>query len=232
MPVRERRKELFSDLVRLKRLGMLLPGNEDVAAVRSRVESELGDTVSRRLAAEVLGMSHTALERWIAGGELPVVLALNGRPEVPVTELLELHDRVERERRAGRRQRLLEPSMKAARQRAAMLDPIALVSDGVRRDVDGHSRSDLRALAYHRALAPQLRRPIVSEARRQVLHWRDQGRIDRHYAEQWEDVLGRSIPEIRAAISEDSQRGRDLRQNSPFVGMLSEPERRRILQEL
>jgi hypothetical protein len=33
-------------------------------------------------------------------------------------------------------------------------------------------------------------------------------------------------------MSEDTQVARDLRQNSPFAGMLSEPERLKILQEV
>jgi CRISPR/Cas system-associated endoribonuclease Cas2 len=37
---------------------------------------------------------------------------------------------------------------------------------------------------------------------------------------------------VRRIIGEDSQRGRDLRQNSPFAGTLSEAERRRINEEI
>jgi hypothetical protein len=44
--------------------------------------------------------------------------------------------------------------------------------------------------------------------------------------------LRRPLAEIREAIAADDQRGRDLRQNSPFAGALSEPERRRILAEI
>jgi hypothetical protein len=56
--------------------------------------------------------------------------------------------------------------------------------------------------------------------------------MDDRYADQWEELLRRRLTEIRHAITADDQRGRDLRQNSPFAGVLSEPERRRILAEI
>jgi hypothetical protein len=40
------------------------------------------------------------------------------------------------------------------------------------------------------------------------------------------------VSEIRRIIGEDGERERDLRQNSPFAGTLSEPERRKLLAEL
>jgi hypothetical protein len=38
------------------------------------------------------------------------------------------------------------------------------------------------------------------------------------------------MAEIRKVIAADDERGRDLRQNSPLAGLLSEPERRKILE--
>ena len=58
---------------------------------------------------------------------------------------------------------------------------------------------------------------------------REQGRIDPRYADEWERVLRQPVPEIRRTIVEESQTGDDLRQSSPFAGMLSEPERQQIL---
>jgi hypothetical protein len=73
---------------------------------------------------------------------------------------------------------------------------------------------------------------MVDDALRQVWKWRDLGRIDPWYADQWEQILGRPLAEIRSVLGEDTPRGRDLRQNSPFAGMLSEAERRRINTEI
>jgi hypothetical protein len=38
------------------------------------------------------------------------------------------------------------------------------------------------------------------------------------------------IDRIARVISEDTQTGQELRQNSPFTGILSEPERRRVIE--
>jgi hypothetical protein len=56
--------------------------------------------------------------------------------------------------------------------------------------------------------------------------------MDPRYADQWDALLTRSMPEIRHALMERSQAADDLRQNSPLAGMLSEPERQRILAEV
>lgn len=37
---------------------------------------------------------------------------------------------------------------------------------------------------------------------------------------------------IRETISMDDERGRDLRQSSPLAGLLSEPERRKVLEQV
>ena len=229
----DRKAQLFDHILRLRRAGRELPDSRDIAAVRAALERELGETVSRRLAANLLGVSHTALARWITAGDLPTVYTAAGRVEVPVAALLDIYEEVERERASGRRARhVLEPTMAEGRRRAKRLQPRELVADAVDDDVEGHGRADLRSLAYHRALARGLRRGMVDDARHVLWKWRDQGRIDTRYAEQWEDVLSRPVADIRRILTEDTQRGRDLRQNSPFAGMLSEAERRRILQDV
>jgi hypothetical protein len=73
---------------------------------------------------------------------------------------------------------------------------------------------------------------MVDDALRQLWKWREQGRIDERYAAQWEHVLRQPVAAVRRAMTEDTQHGRDLRQNSPFAGMLSEAERRRINEEV
>ncbi len=72
----------------------------------------------------------------------------------------------------------------------------------------------------------------MDDALHQVWKWRDSGRINPHYAAQWESVLRRPVKEVRRIISEDSRFADDLRQNSPFAGVLSEPERRKIMREV
>jgi hypothetical protein len=232
MGVVDRRKQLFENIVRLRRAARATPSSRDIIAVRSTLEAELGPTVSRRLAASLLGVSHTALARWIKAGDIPTVHTTSGRDEVPVATLLDLYEAVEHERAAGRRSRhVLEPTMTERRDRAERLSTADLVGDDLGK-MDGHRRAELRSLAYHRALARSLSRPMIDQARHVLWSWRDQGRIDPRYADQWEALLDRPLPEIRRVLSQDTEVTRDLRQNSPLAGMLSEPERRKILQEL
>lgn len=228
----ERKRELFDSIVRLRRAGRAATDGRDIAAVRARLESELGETVSQRFAASVLSVSHTALARWMRSGDLPAVYTGKGRMEIPVDALVDLHEAVTRERMAGRRSRhVLEPSMSEARRRARLLDTDHLI-DGADAGGDSHGRAELRSLAYHRALASRLTDVMVKDASQTLWRWRELGRIDPRYAGEWQELLTRPLSEIRRVIGADSPRGHDLRQNSPFAGMLSEAERRRILQDI
>lgn len=231
MGIRERERTL-GNIARLRRAEKRTGNPADIATVREDLESQLGGAVSRSLSAKLLGVSHTALNNWIDAGDVPVVISKRGRKEVPITALLELQERVAEERRSGRRQlHMLEPIMVEARRRAERMRPRTAAA-GSQHDPDLHRKAELRALAYHRALAPRLRRPMVEEAQRKLRRWEEEGRIDPRYAQAWERVFALPMSEIRKAITADDQRGRDLRQNSPFAGLLSEPERRKILEKV
>lgn len=223
------RTRIFENIARLRRAERSSP-HPEVTAVRHDLEDSLGGTVSRNLASNLLGVSHTALNNWIKTGDVPVVISERGRKEVPVPVLLDLYEQVGEERRRGRRRHILEPPLARNRKRAERMRPGRGLE--VDQNTDPHRRSELRGLAYHRALAPRLRRPMVNEAARKISRWQEQGRIDARYAQEWEQVLAQPVPEIRRLISADDARGRDLRQNSPFAGLLSEAERRRILEEV
>lgn len=206
------------------------PMDRDIAAVRADLERELGGTVSRRIAARFLGVSHTALGRWIESGDLPVVFSRAGRWDVPVPALLDLHDALSDERGHGGSQgHCLETVFSAGRERALRLNSEDLIAEPERTD-NGHGPAELRGLAYHRVLADWLDHRMIAEARHRVWKWRDEGGLDPRYAGAWEEVLDRPLPEIRRLMAEDSARAIDLRQSSPFAGMLSEAERRRIIE--
>ncbi len=223
----ERKQELFENIVRLRRAGRRSPGSRDIAAVRVSLERELGETVSRRLAARVLGVSHTALERWMKTGDLPVIYSAHGRVEVPVAALLDLYEAVHAARADSPRYPL-KPTMVRHRNAAQRL---RIRQPSNRGDIP-HSRARERSLIYHQAVAQRLRKPMVEEARHVLFRWREQGRIDERYADRWEQLLGRPLSEIRHALVEESRDADDLRQNSPFAGALSEPERQRIVREV
>ena len=71
---------------------------------------------------------------------------------------------------------------------------------------------------------------MVVDARKRLARWRAQGRIPPRHAAEWERLLSLPPDKLARAIITDSARGRDLRQNSPFAGALTEPERRRAEQ--
>jgi hypothetical protein len=228
----DRKQALFENVVRLRRVERGLPPNRDLVAVRVALEEELGDTVSRRLAARLLGVSHAALDRWVEAGDVPVVPTPAGGLGVPVPALLDLRDAVEAERAAGRRSRhVLEPIMARGRERAERLDVRELMAESNASE-DGHDRARRRSLAYHRALARGLGQPMVDDALRLLWKWRLQGRIDPRHADAWERLLRRPLGEIRQAIAADAPESEDLRQSSPFAGRLSEPERRKIVEQV
>ncbi len=115
------------------------------------------------------------------------------------------------------------------RERASRVNADESLSEGLSSE-DGHGRPDRRTLAYHRAVAKRLNRKMIDEALHRVWKWRAEGKLDPRYADEWEAVLKRPVADVRGAITSTSARARDLRQNSPFAGMLSEPERRRVLE--
>jgi len=47
--------------------------------------------------------------------------------------------------------------------------------------------------------------------------------------EEWEQLLNGPIDQLLEMITSRSDRGNELRQNSPFAGVLSERERSRVL---
>lgn len=142
---------------------------------------------------------------------------------MPVSVLLDLYEQVTEQRRSGRRH-VIEPGMAAARNRARNLRPPSVPDDA-----EGHQAAELQSLAYHRAVAARLNRGMIDDARHRIWVWQDQEKIDPRHAERWEEVLTRPLGEVQLLITEDSERGRDMRQNSPFAGVLSEAERRAIL---
>lgn len=227
----DRKRQLFEHVLRLRRAERAAPSLRDVVAVRAALE-ELGETVSQRLAASLLGISHTGLRRWIESGDLAIVYNADGREQVPVSALLDLREAVDRERATGLRSRhLVEPAMVESRSRANAIVPATLATSDVD-EHDAHQRAQRRSLAYHRVVAKRLRRTMVDDALHLIWAWREQGKIDPRYAERWERVLQEPVTEIRKVISEDTPAGHDLRQNSPFAGALSEAERRKLLTEI
>lgn len=230
MGVIDHKQELFENVVRLRRVGRRLPADDDLASVRFALERELGPTVSLRLAARLLGVSHTALLRWVRAGDVPLVITPPGRREVPVPALLDLYEETHGAGSEQPGRYVLAPAIKRRRQAARQMR----VHRPASHSRDGHDPARERGLAYHAAIADHdhLTKAMVAEARHVLFRWRQEGRIDARYARKWQELLALPLPGIRQAITANGSEADDLRQSSPFAGMLSEPERRRILAEV
>jgi hypothetical protein len=226
----ERQEELFENVIRLRRAERASPNNRELGAVRLSLENMLGETVTVSFAAQILGVSHTALSRWIDRGDIAAVIDVDGRKAVPVSLLAGLFEAVERERAAGRTH-VLESVVREGLKRAELLPVGSLRADGEAGEDAGRA-SELRGLAYHRAIARRLDRRTANLALALVRSWRDAGSIDSRYADSWEHILEGPLPGIRKTLEGDDPRSRDLRQNSPFAGLLSEAERQRIVAEI
>lgn len=224
------KQRLLEQIVRLRRVERLLPDNHDLAEVRFELEAELGESVSQRLAARCIGVSHTALQRWIESGDLPTVINDSGRNTIPLGFLLRLVDAIHEFGTDGGGRRIvhiLEPFFASERAAAESVNPRQVVADQPRQ-TDRHGLNAKRSLAYHRAIAEKLDHRMVDEARHTLWKWVAQNRIDNQYAKRWETILDLPLDELRTEIGRASDEAQDLRQNSPFAGMLGEPLRQKI----
>jgi hypothetical protein len=74
---------------------------------------------------------------------------------------------------------------------------------------------------------PELLAPI----RARVEGWLRDGSVAQAYAEAWRELLSRELDALLDAIVDPSERGTDLRQCTPFAGILDPRTRWRILRE-
>jgi hypothetical protein len=95
----------------------------------------------------------------------------------------------------------------------------------------GHQHIDQGNLAYHRVIADHLRThpEAVEQALARIDRWeRKRGR--QAYFDTWRHLLtDLSIEELANAITADTEYGREIRQSTPFAGIIPESDRIRIL---
>lgn len=91
-----------------------------------------------------------------------------------------------------------------------------------------------RSLALHAAVADRIRRDptLIEVARRRVREWQALGTVLRPYADEWASLLALPWPELEAALTDRSQHMHDLRQVSPFAGVLDARTRWQIHREI
>lgn len=95
-----------------------------------------------------------------------------------------------------------------------------------------HRRVELRSLAMHQEIARKLLEdssPVVEKARANLDRWAATAGRSAPYLEEWRRLLHLPAAELAKLIVEDSERMTELRQSSPFAGVLTPRERWRIL---
>jgi len=97
-----------------------------------------------------------------------------------------------------------------------------------------HSQLDQRSLELHHRIAKKIRQqPALLDIVRHNIE-RFQAIVDprsRPYLDAWQQALNQGMDALLALATEDSERATELRQSSPFPGVLSEPERLAFLSE-
>ncbi|HXV06326.1 MAG TPA: hypothetical protein VFP23_10530 [Solirubrobacterales bacterium] len=220
---------LVDNILRLRRAERVPAVAADVAPVRRYLESQLGSTLSRSRASRILGVSQTALDRWVTAGQIPIVVTPRGRREVPRQFVIELAESIARLTDRGLKRHPLAAALAERRETGQKLTA-SVRPRGQGGVPHGHETAERRSLAYHRVVAERLDPQLVAEARERVDRLVGEGHLDPRYAERWRRLLGLPIEEIAEAIAADDPEARDLRQNSPFAGVLNEQERRRIIE--
>ena len=94
-----------------------------------------------------------------------------------------------------------------------------------------HRLLEARSLAMHAVIAQKIERDrkLLDVPRNNLQRWR--ARWDEQppaWYEEWAGIMKRPWAEIAAIITEPSEEGARLRQSSPFAGVLTVAERRRI----
>src|SRR3546814_13938302 len=92
----------------------------------------------------------------------------------------------------------------------------------------GHRRHDERSLALHRAVASAIRRDptVIQKALANISRWEQLA--PGPWLAEWRAVLTGPLETLLALLESPDKNAVRLRQSSPFTGVLSEAERRRI----
>lgn len=96
-----------------------------------------------------------------------------------------------------------------------------------------HRTAELRSIELHRLVAERLDEAMIAIARERVQGWLDaDGPVHAVYARRWLKLLSLPVDQVASALVEDTPEMRDLRQNSPFAGALSDEERLAVIRRI
>jgi hypothetical protein len=98
----------------------------------------------------------------------------------------------------------------------------------------GHHLAEERSIALHQEVAKRLRADPrqVAVARARVASWLRTGEVSSHYALRWQAILGLPLDDLCAFLVDPSREARDLRQCTPFAGVVDPRTRWRIWREV
>ncbi len=97
---------------------------------------------------------------------------------------------------------------------------------------DGHRTAERRSLAMHRAIANALTDQQLAHARAKVDGWRADGSVHPQWANAWAELLLQPRELVAAELGRDDPTMTQLRQTTPFAGVLPNETRWRILREV
>lgn len=160
----------------------------------------------------VFGTTMIAMDDdWLTTGEVSSMLGVSRQHVVNLCDRSELictkigtHRRIQR----SEVQRLLEPQLTREQEKSLWLH---------------------RALLGHLMVDPH---GVLQTARKNVANWSSGHRADgmaARYLQQWERVIDGGVDDIVGVLTGTDEVSRELRQNSPFAGVLSDDERRQVL---
>ena len=90
------------------------------------------------------------------------------------------------------------------------------------------SREDRRSIALHRAIARRLVQDpdtVISKAKRNLATMRAGSAHDSPFLREWAVLLDRPVPDLVSLLEDPAPWARELRQVTPFAGVLSTAER-------
>ena len=124
------------------------------------------------------------------------------------------------------------PYRKIAIHRRVRRDDVEAIAHG--RASVGLRREELRSLWLNRAIAGQLARDperVLQKARENLVRFMRIHASGRSgvWLKQWEALLDDGPEAVMRTLTSDAPQAIELRQNSPFPGVLSEVERRQVL---
>lgn len=99
----------------------------------------------------------------------------------------------------------------------------------------GHRVLDIRSLAMHAVIAQKIERDpsLLAIARANLQRWRERkAGSTPAWLEEWQEILRLPWPDIATIITAPDENATRLRQSSPFAGVLTSAERKKIYDAL